>query len=100
MYARYHHPGSVWWARRSTIPRRSPYEEGALPVELQARNAGYRAEKWKAREDPPLHYEIQNLGCYWLHYGPLVEPREGVEPSLFGVDKIAGSDFGRENRGP
>ena len=40
MYARFHHPGNVWWARRSTIPRRSPYEEGALPVELQARNAG------------------------------------------------------------
>ena len=29
-----------WWVRRGTISRRSPYEEGALPVELQTRVGG------------------------------------------------------------
>ena len=42
---------------------------------------GDKAENWKAGEDPPLHCEIQSLGCYWLRDGPVVAPREGVEPS-------------------
>ena len=49
-------------------------------------DVGCRAGTWKAREDPPLHYEIQSLGCYWLHYGPVMAPREGVEPPLFGIE--------------